>query len=308
VKYHWSGKNRTVKSAEEEAALGGGWASSPAAFAPYQGPRTTNRDQDPERWVDSWDVLGLSPESKKTIKAHLSRVDSEFWKSPDAPSADATAMKSAFDKIAEVLSRAGLLNQALLDDQIPALVWDSAIAAGWWRLASETPNEVFCERLGHYWVWREEGKDWQGLFRSEVRKWRAHLLESGTVVANPPGGPAITEGNDSEITNDNDAGLGELPINRAVEITRIPVHEPPTAAFQNRAVWIKKELRMRAWSEYDLRDEGGPDHKTTQQKIFRGLPVGDRVLDKIVDALNKKLVDQEGRPLRRISRQDIPID
>ncbi|MGA2436011.1 MAG: hypothetical protein ABSG25_12060 [Bryobacteraceae bacterium] len=105
-------------------------------------------------------------------------VDAEFWKSPEAPSAETIAMKSAFDGVADLLFSVGILTQELLEGQIPALVWDSAIAAGWWRLASETPQEMFREQLGHYWVWREEGKDWKGLFRSELRKWRAQLLDA----------------------------------------------------------------------------------------------------------------------------------
>jgi hypothetical protein len=86
-------------------------------------------------------------------------------------------MRLAFDGVASTLFSAGILTEQLLRDQIPLFVWDSAIAAGWWRLASETTHDIFREKLGHYWVWREEGKDWQGLFRSETAKWRAQLLE-----------------------------------------------------------------------------------------------------------------------------------
>jgi hypothetical protein len=177
VKYHWSGKETTVQTANEETALGGGWADTPAAFAPYRGPRTASAEHHPERWVDEWPISGLSDEDRQRIKAQLWRADSEFWKSPDAPSADTTVMRLAFDGVASVLFSAGILTEQLLRDQIPLFVWDSAIAAGWWRLASEAPHDMFREQLGHYWVWREEGKDWQGLFRSEIGKWRAQLLE-----------------------------------------------------------------------------------------------------------------------------------
>ncbi len=177
VKYHWNGKDITVKGADEEAALGGGWANTPAAFAPYKGPREAGAEHNPERWVDEWPISGLSAEDRKRIKAQLWRADSEFWKSPDAPSADSAAMRLAFDGVASVLFSAAILTEQLLRDQIPLFVWDSAIAAGWWRLASETTHDIFREKLGHYWVWREEGKDWQGLFRSETAKWRAQLLE-----------------------------------------------------------------------------------------------------------------------------------
>lgn len=177
VKYHWSGKEITIQTADEEAALGGGWANTPAAFAPYKGPRAAGVEHHPERWVDEWPISGLSDEDRQRIKAQLWRADSEFWKSPDAPSADTTVMRLAFDGVASVLFSAGILTEQLLRDQIPLFVWDSAIAAGWWRLASEAPHDMFREQLGHYWVWREEGKDWQGLFRSETGKWRAQLLE-----------------------------------------------------------------------------------------------------------------------------------
>jgi hypothetical protein len=188
VKYHWSGKEITVQTADEEGALGGGWANTPAAFAPYKGPRRAGAEHHPERWVDEWPISGLSPEDKKRIKAQLWRADSEFWKSPDAPAADTAAMRLAFDGVANVLFSSGILTEQLLRDQIPLLVWDSAIAAGWWRLASEAPQEMFREQLGHYWVWREEGKDWQGLFRSETGKWRAQLLECAS--ESPKSAPA----------------------------------------------------------------------------------------------------------------------
>ena len=176
-KYHWNGKTATVKDADEEVALGGGWADSPAAFSRYKGPRTAGAEHNPERWADEWPMSGLSSEHRKRIKAHLWRADSEYWKSPDTPSADSAAMRLAFDGVANILFSAGLLTEDLLRDQIPLFVWDSAIAAGWWRLASETPQDMFREQLGHYWVWREVDKDWHGLFRSETGKWRAQLLE-----------------------------------------------------------------------------------------------------------------------------------
>ena len=186
VKYHWSGKEITIPTDAEEAALGGGWANTPAEFAPYKGPRAAGAEHHPERWVDEWPISGLSAEDRKRIKAQLWRADSEFWKSPDAPSADTLSMRLAFDGVANVLFSAGILTEQLLRDQIPLLVWDSAIAAGWWRLASEAPQEMFREQLGHYWVWREEGKDWQGLFRSETGKWRAQLLEQPSRLADAP--------------------------------------------------------------------------------------------------------------------------
>ena len=43
-KHHYSGEVITVKSAEEEIALGGGIASTPAEWFPYQGPGGSKHD------------------------------------------------------------------------------------------------------------------------------------------------------------------------------------------------------------------------------------------------------------------------
>jgi hypothetical protein len=51
------------------------------------------------------------------------------------------------------------------------------------RFASETPESIFPERLGHYYVWRDETKDWNGLFRTETAGWLANMLD---VVATAP--------------------------------------------------------------------------------------------------------------------------
>src|ERR1039458_6084949 len=56
-----------------------------------------------------------------------------------------------------------------------SLVWDSAIAAGWWRCASETPQNIFPERVGHYWVWRDDRTDWHRLFHDETEEWVVRL-------------------------------------------------------------------------------------------------------------------------------------
>jgi hypothetical protein len=132
AKYHWTGKTVTVKSLDEEVALGGGWADSPSAFDPYIGPRPARTNQqDPTKWVDDWPVSGLSAEHRTKIKAQLLRADAAFWASPESTVADLTSMKLAFDGIAKVLFEAGILTERLLQDEIPALVWDSAMAGGW---------------------------------------------------------------------------------------------------------------------------------------------------------------------------------
>jgi hypothetical protein len=94
-------------------------------------------------------------------------------------------MRLAFDGVAHVLFDAGLLGLEHLAKDIPQLVWDSAIAGGWWRLASETPCDIFPEKLGHYWVWRDDSRDWNMLFTAEAAEWHAKLLEASSPVSDP---------------------------------------------------------------------------------------------------------------------------
>jgi hypothetical protein len=179
VKYHWTKKPVTVKNSAEEAALGGGWASSRGAFEAYQGPRLARTaEQDPVKWLDEWSVPGLSSEHRKKIKAQLLRADGTFERSQDPDSAALSSMRQAFDAIANVLFEARILTADLLRKDIPQLIWDSAIAGGWWRLASETRQDIFPEQLGRYWVWRDDSRDWKGLFRAEAGEWEARLLEA----------------------------------------------------------------------------------------------------------------------------------
>jgi hypothetical protein len=180
-KYHWSGKNVIVQNAEEETALGGGWADSLAAFDAYKGPRRARiEDRDTCKWLEEWSVPGLSSEHRKKIKAQLLRAEGAFERSPDADpeSAALPCMRQAFDGIAGVLIDAGILTEDLLREEIPELVWDSAIAGGWWRRASETRRDIFREQRGHYWVWLDDNRDSKELFRAETRDWEARLLET----------------------------------------------------------------------------------------------------------------------------------
>ncbi len=178
-RYGWNNKTIIVNNAEEDAALEVGWVKTPAAFEPYLGSRPRKRsDQDETKWVDHWAIHGLSQDHRKKIKAKLMRVDAEFWRSPDAAGAELDFMRRAFAGIAEVLSAAGLLTEELVRHRIQELVWDSAIAGGWYRFAAETQDNIFPERQGHYWVWRDDGIDWKGLFHSETKEWLAWLLEN----------------------------------------------------------------------------------------------------------------------------------
>ena len=183
-RYHWTRDPVVVQDAEEEAALGGGWAGGPSSFAPYQGPRPARTArQTPIQWVDDWSVRGVTPEHRRAIQIELLRADAEFWRSPDTPGAHLATMRQAFDGIAIVLLVAGILSESLLRQQIPQLVWDAAIAAGWWRAASETPQAIFPERLGHYWVWRDARTDWPRLFHDETEVWRVRLSAASARAA-----------------------------------------------------------------------------------------------------------------------------
>jgi hypothetical protein len=65
-------------------------------------------------------------------------------------------MRRAFDGVGQVFFDARILTEQLLQGEIPDLVWDSAIAGGWYRFALESRERIFPERLGNYHVWRVE--------------------------------------------------------------------------------------------------------------------------------------------------------
>jgi hypothetical protein len=211
VRYGWNNKTITVNNAEEEAALGVGWVKNPDAYRPYLGPRPRKAlDQDETKWADDWARHGLSADHLKKIKAKLMRVDAEFWRSPAAHGADLDAMRRAFNGIAEVLSAAGLLTEGLVQQQIQELVWDSAIAGGWYRYAGETQDNIFPERQGHYWVWRDDGFDWKGLFHSETKEWLAWLLENAVQLNSHP-----VKGSEVKHAVNADSGKAEAVVERA---------------------------------------------------------------------------------------------
>lgn len=82
---------------------------------------------------------------------------------------------------------------------------------------------------------------------------------------------------------------------------------PPTTKFPNRATWLEDQLRRRKWSVYVLSDCGGPDAKTSR-KILACDHVGERVLERLVEALNKKLTTWDGTQLPRLTRRDVPTN
>lgn len=178
VKYHWNGKDKTVKSAEEESALGPGWANTLAAFAPYVGPRPPRTsDKDVTKWLAAWSVAGLTEDLRKRIRAQLLRADALFLRAPEQGGV-LEAMRQAFSGIAGVLHSARILTEEILQNDLPNFVWDSAIAAGWWRRASESRQDIFSEAVGHYWIWRADDPAALELFHAETGEWIATLLEN----------------------------------------------------------------------------------------------------------------------------------
>ncbi len=211
----------TVNSRDEELALGGGWANSPAAFDVYKNPaKARPQEPNPLKWVDQWPPTLHSSKNQRKIGAILLKAHGEFWKSPEYPSATADCMRQAFDGIARVLFDDGLLSETILLNDVADLVWDSAIAGGWWHLASETQIDIFPHKKSHYWVWFDETRDWPTLFRGAMAEWAAKLLEieapdtengaelprAGILASNSvPETLSITEGQGSENAQPSDS-------------------------------------------------------------------------------------------------------
>jgi len=213
-KCHWTKNGVIVNDAAEEAALGGSWADTAAAFEAYRGPRPARTaQQNAIKWVDDWPVPGVTSAHRQSIKIGLLRAEAAFWKSPDTPTAHLTAMREAFEEVALVLFVAGILTDSVLRKEIPQLVWDSAIAAGWWRCASVEPQGIFPEPVGHYWLWRDDRTDWRELFHDETEIWLARLpVVSGELgVAADLGAPLEAASNVEMISHDEQAtriGIG----------------------------------------------------------------------------------------------------
>jgi hypothetical protein len=181
VKYHWTRNPLVVENSDQETALGRGWSRDHLAFDSYRVARKAKpHDPNPIKWVDEWLVPDLSAADRAMIKAALWQADAVFWKLPSSSSADMESMRLAFDGIAAALFDAGILTESLLENDIPTLVWDSAISGGWFHYASGTDKDIFPEKIGHHWVWRDESRDWQGLFRAESSRWRSELLQTST--------------------------------------------------------------------------------------------------------------------------------
>jgi hypothetical protein len=180
VRYHWNKSPVVVHNLEEDAALGRGWTGTPRLFDAYKGPRPPRPDsQMALRWAEQWLVAGLPPQLRARIKLQLLRTDETFWGSPEDAKAVA-AMKQAYDGVAGEMAEAGLLTEQLLRSEVSELVWDTAIAAGWWRYGSENEADIFPDKIGHYWIWRGADGDSQDPFRVAQARWSVWLQERAT--------------------------------------------------------------------------------------------------------------------------------
>jgi hypothetical protein len=284
VKYHWTQNPVTVKSAEEEEALGGGWADTPVAFQPYNRPRGRTSEHDATKWVERWAVPGLDADIRRGIKAQIIRADASFWRAADASSSEVNAMRQAFTGVAKLLSEGGILTEGILKAELPQFIWDCAIAGGWYRYASEMPNPIFPVQIGHYWLWRHENSEWKDLFYAESGEWLAWLLENPHEMTmkmiEPPAYPT-----ERDVPRDEAISPGREPAANAPDDRRAP--PAATAPYPKRGAWLEQELALRGWNVHDLQAQGGPDWKTSR-KILDGLLVSRGVLEKISVALSKK--------------------
>lgn len=121
-------------------------------------------------------------------------------------------------------------------------MWDSAIAGAWWRLASESRQDIFPEQLGHYWVWRDDSRDWKGLFRAEVGEWRAALLDA------PSRSPEVVDPNAP--TRPEQSASPDPPKVSSIAARRGPVLRLQALKFALRQVFQEGQTTpLKTWEE-----------------------------------------------------------
>ena len=228
--------------------------------------------------TDQWDVANLSADTRQAIKAAILRADATFWNCPDAPGANTEAMRFAFSGIAKALFKSGVLTEYVLITEIPLLVWDSAIAGGWWYLAAETRTEIFPYQMGHYWVWLEESRDWEGSFRSEIQQWRAQLLEAPS----SPRARASHESNNAEtseaspevVAGETSNEEGDAAVPDGLLHLKAPFFSYECADSEQLEIESARLNANRPESPPDTRQR--PESRTTQPKGKSGRPKKDQ--------------------------------
>jgi hypothetical protein len=249
-KFHRIKEAVIVKDALEEAALGPGWTNSQGAFDEKAAIVTTERSN-PLRWVDEFQSPGLLTQHREKIKAMLLKAEAAFYReSPKHSEPHVAAMQLAFSGVVEVLFEARILTPELLENEIPALVWDSAIAGGWWHPASDERTDGFPDYFGHYWVWADHSKYQAELFRSEAAEWRAKLIEASL---------GAKEG--AELSADINA-----PCEAAPAIPD-PKSDPELQHRRKiRSEWLDQKRSDAGWtSDLEVAQAGGPTYNTIQR-------------------------------------------
>ena len=159
-----------------------------------------------------------------------------------------------------------------------------ACAAGWplgkTRSATERAWPAICD----YYVVRENGavadaqkSDYQSLLwktMDDDPRWPHHLSELVRLGEAMPSIPI--------------KGARKKQPAKLKRVSAPDGRRTPEPRFPERASWLAKCLHERGWNKYDLADQGGPDHKTTQ-KVLDGKKVREDVLVRIASALSKKL-------------------
>lgn len=152
-------------------------APEPTAL-PARPTSSVNWKPDPIRWVDAWNVEGLTPEYRNGIKAGLLCAHAEATEKATG-SIDGMWMmtRSAFQILGDSFYDAGLLSNEVIDSLIPELVSDVTVA-GRWRSGSETIARHLEFRFGHYWVAKSTPEMIRDIAHPQICRLQARLITS----------------------------------------------------------------------------------------------------------------------------------
>jgi hypothetical protein len=122
---------------------------------------------DPTNLVDEWPLPSLSLADRKRIKAHLLSASAVYKRGNPSDSRRFVApIQQSFDGIASVLFDAKILTSEVLKNQLPLLLLESAIAAGWLHYAQPL-SKISAEFFQAY----------PDVFSAEIDEWSAKLLQ-----------------------------------------------------------------------------------------------------------------------------------
>jgi hypothetical protein len=205
-------------------------------------------------------------------------------------------LADAYDVYANAFCEAGeKLTEELLTERIPGLLLETAVKCKWvqhpsWRHRrgvvggflpgnynparyEPVPQAELTETFGGYKVRNGYGAGFRRYLEGRIAHWRVEAL---TRAKEGDSGERVEQASsDGATTEPNTTGTGK---NRAVSAPQCP----------KRVSWLKDRLRERSWNKHDLARHGGPHHKTVQ-KVLDGFSVREDVLQKIADALSKRV-------------------